>query len=617
MPANEVQLIFEGDATPLGRATKEVNDAVGASITSVQKKALDLDFTLRKVSEVSVGRAGFDGLGKAADRAQQEVRGIYADLQRIERQMSVTRDFGMLKKLEADALKAGERLDQLNTKVQRVAAGRAAAAERSALAGTLTAGRAQGALNFGAIAGVPGAGEASAALGALEGLGVAASAAFLAVAGSVAVAGYAAVKWSESVREEAKKQLDREEALQGAINKRILAGQAIVANYKEQTAALERQSALQDFIAKASVSSITARLALTEKLLELTKDPRYAAEGLELQKGKSAARANETQRLNEDFNARNELFKQQQKQEREAEQRRLEGVQKGLELAKKTGDAWKEAFAGIAEREGAHNPFVKIYSDGETALKTFREQTKGLSQDLREQGEVALRNQQALSLFSARVDSAMTAASLRDEARRLREDPNAAEKRATALAKFDARRKAEEASGLYRNPLYQDIDRALIAQSEDRESAADRFDRQARKLRSFGGVSDEEKALIDSRLIGLSKGVDPKDLRDDQREQVAKALERQAERTERREIDAMQLRQKTYEVQKDLAGYLKRYFDTAQKEGIKGVDTLIRIQNESDAQVEAREAVRRPTPEDTRRTYDLGLSTGSGGLSSF
>ncbi len=617
MPANEVQLIFEGDAIPLVRATKQVNDEVGASITSVQKRALDLDFTLRKVSEVSVGRAGFDGLGKAADRAQQEVRGIYADLQRIERQMSVTRDFGMLKKLEADALRAGERLDQLNTKVQRVAAGRAAAAERAALAGTLTAGRAQGALNFGAIAGVPGAGEASAALGAMEGLGVAASGAFLAVAGSVAIAGYAAVKWSESVREEAKKQLDREEALQGAINKRILAGQAIVANYKEQTAVLERQSALQDFIAKASVASITARLALTEKLLELTKDPRYAAEGLELQKGKTAAQANETKRLDDDFNARNELFKLQQKQEREAEQRRLEGVQKGLELAKKTGDAWKEAFAGIAEREGANNPFVKIYSDGETALKTFREQTKGLSQDLREQGEVALRNQQALSLFSARVDSAMTAASLRDEARRLREDPNAAEKRATALAKFDARRKAEEASGLYRNPLYQDIDRALIAQSEDQESAADRFDRQARKLRSFGGVSDEEKALIDSRLIGLSKGVDPKDLRDDQREQVAKALERQAERTERREIDAMQLRQKTYEVQKDLASYLKRYFDTAQKEGIKGVDTLIRIQNESDAQVEAREAVRRPTPEDTRRTYDLGLSTGSGGLSSF
>lgn len=331
-------------------------------------------------------------------------------------------------------------------------------------------------------------------------------------------------------------------------------------------------------------------------------------------------------------------------------------TEEGRKKAKELGENWNKAFSSAFAMAGSENPFVKIYTDGEQALKSFREQTVGLTEDLRKQGEMMIQGQTQLALFKERMDTGLTALGLRETAQEFRAGGSSESLRKIAddqakaaiqryieqsrqgllrnsraalspfaagtsaagrLELFDFMRREDERTGLFRNPDYQDAIRAQIARQEDESTASGRLRRQLAALGSLRPGTDAERSALDAKVLSLAGNVDPATLRTDQRNQIAAAAERQAERVERRQQEALDLQKKSYELQKDLHQLQKRFYETADKSGIAGVETLIKIQNDATADVRVRESLRQPTPDDTNRTYSLGTFGGDGGLTSF
>lgn len=85
------------------------------------------------------------------------------------------------------------------------------------------------------------------------------------------------------------------------------------------------------------------------------------------------------------------------------------GKAKITELGKTTDDFFKGLFA-IA---GADNPFVKIFTDGEQAIEKTRIATAALSKDLQDAALKMTEQANGLSLFKARLDTALDASDLK------------------------------------------------------------------------------------------------------------------------------------------------------------------------------------------------------------
>lgn len=352
------------------------------------------------------------------------------------------------------------------------------------------------------------------------------------------------------------------------------------------------------------------------------------------------------------FDARNLLsFDQWRAVSQEIQRAIAESVDAGRKKVAELTEGYRNLFDSILQRSNSGNPFVAMYSEGEKALESFRQKTVGLDADLRAQGEALIRQQQQLARYGLRIDTAFAALDLREDARRFRSTPQADQLVAKAVfdrivagnigrdqlggtfgsfladsvggaenlsdvqrrSIFEVALLGNASSGLNRGSLASVLARERLANPLENLSAQERLDRQLQLLEGFRPRSAEEMAVADTRLIGLSRGLNPEELRADQREKIASALERQAERTERREQEALDVQKQMLRFSESIDANQKRLLAIAERGGIQGVEAAITIRDETAAGVDVS---RRGSPGDVAARYDL-TQRGPGGLSNF
>lgn len=275
---------------------------------------------------------------------------------------------------------------------------------------------------------------------------------------------------------------------------------------------------------------------------------------------------------------------------------------------------------------------------------SLRESTKLLSKDLRESMLDAQKQVNSLALFSASLDNKLESIQLRQQAATFRRGGSSeandaadalaryttfvarvnseersglyrgstpgllAEYRqslspADALASFNAQRGAEERSGLFRGNT-DEIRRNYERATRQDISPDTRFNKQIEAIVSSQPKTEQERALVDRKLLAIGGQLDPSRMTAGQREQFAAAAEREASRREKYEQDALglmvQQRDFLKAISESAGGKLA---DAYNKKGLEGFNTLITVKNESDSEISVREALRSPTPKDTAEQY--------------
>lgn len=328
-------------------------------------------------------------------------------------------------------------------------------------------------------------------------------------------------------------------------------------------------------------------------------------------------------------------------------------IEKGRERVKDLGKTYRTVFDSLTVAANQENPFVKLFVEGENALRSLREQTRGLSEDLRRQFEQMQVQQNSLALFKQRIDTAFTAFDLREEANRFRATPQSDTR--VAKEQFDRIVAANIARGqmyqfggtfgsflanraggadrlsdtqlrdIYETALLGSASPGLNTQSLisalarnrnanplENLSAQQRLDRQIGLLDQFTPRSAGERSVIDSRIIGLGRGLNPEELRADQRERIAAAMERQAEREERRQQESLDIQREMLAVNQRIAENQERLLGIAETGGDRAVDILIKDETDSGLTVTRNPA--RPRNSDTQQNYNLDIVGNFGGL---
>jgi len=302
----------------------------------------------------------------------------------------------------------------------------------------------------------------------------------------------------------------------------------------------------------------------------------------------------------------------------------------------------------LGARRGENNPFVALFSEAERSMRSLREQTRFLSDDLRQTLETLERNQNKVALFNVRADAGLQALDLREQASALRSfrsgPAEIADKDAFFKAFLENEIKALGANttGFARESTFGTFLRFNLA-----ENAGLAFDRLAngatiRRARTFDDLSEAERqrfleasgavadnstlqarvsaqlalvnrlagqsglgveqaqTLADRRIIGLTAGIRLDQLNDSLRDALAGAREREAVRLDAAERDAGRQRDEQIALNRRIAGDLEKLVKLAQDEGIQGV---IRIIDETKGKVET-SLGRRPRPDDSRALFE-------------
>lgn len=325
-----------------------------------------------------------------------------------------------------------------------------------------------------------------------------------------------------------------------------------------------------------------------------------------------------------------------------------EAIKKSQEAARERVKELTESFKGISSSlfvgTYSDNPYVKLFIEGEDAVKKLREQTRGLSDDLRSQFEQMMRQQQGLAVFKQQIDSSFAAFDLRTAARGLRdftqpETPEQFRKRID-----DTFRQATSAGNFFGfnavdTSQFSDTDRADIAgrwaasmidrsivgnrsgvaietfrrfqsQGEDaRQSAQDRLDAQLKLANSFSPQNEQQRAAIDAKIVSLAQGLDPASLRADQRNQLAASMERQAERAETRQQESIAVQREHLKVSQSIDANQKRLLAIAEQQGKSGIDIIVK--DETRDGISANQKPKAPGLGDVARTYELGMAGGT------
>jgi|GEM_PF-4720297 len=514
------------------------------------------------------------------------------------------------------------------------------AATAAVTAGTSVAGGAAGAAaGSGAAAGV------SAKIVSL--IGTAAEGTTVATTSLIGAAGlpliYAAYRLSTDRRVEAERALKLEEGMAVVYGRQQSMRKQILDTYAQQTAEIERQAKFADRLkfaeslpAKESAALLNSLIQIKNLQIQAAADHGDAAEANRLLQERNAANQQlldlpqrETSRLDTDFAARNEMFKQSQQIEREAAERRAKDIQDGIDKIKELGKTWRTTFTDLFVQSNSQNPFVSLYTNGQKALESFRASSVLLSADLRKQGEDMIRQNNALALFRQRADTRLDVFDLRQQARDLRDyvspddqnrqrsdwrnrflrnspnyeylltnryqmDPSAQNQTFADYLKDDLQKRYENIYGTPQEKIQQGV--------EDRLS-------EINKLRRLSGA---DQNYLDQKVLSLGQRYNPADLTSGERSIIADAADRQAAQKARMEADS-------YKVQSDLLTVLtsiNKQMTGQSGKGLLAIENSIKIQNASDADIEVREALRPPRPSDTARDYGggLGLSGGGGGL---
>jgi hypothetical protein len=632
-------------------AAKATGDVFSKALSTAEIKALDLHANLRRLSEQTIGTRGVDGLGLAAQRTAAHVRDVYTRLREIEAETGKTSNPLMLRGLETEAQRLNTELDQVLNKVQRVSAGRAAAADRQA---------ATGGGGFGKYAGLAGAASSflPPELAAGANVAEAASAAgivttgSLAVFGALAAAGAIVVHISQDIRTEAERRLAVEERVQGAINKQIIAQkESLAESQKLSKEAADRYNLDKRLDAYKTYSddAVKNRIELLKKLQSLSTNPgQYDPEILGLENIRRRRPDEKAAADAKSFEDRNESAKRSQEDFNKS-------VEKGVEKVRDLSKSWTSAFDSLYQRANADNPFALFLQKSATESDKLKESLRGLPPELQKLAFAMKAVADGKDLFKLRIDSAVDAAGLRDDAEAFRNPGlpgrTPEQQKSRVEQKFfsaiqpggyfgynavnpnaftDEQKRQIAANTAYGEimsdprfaafPLSQKgVARAAYKSYFDKDNDSGesfgegRLAAQIAALEKFHPKTAGEQSEFDRKIIALTQGVDPLKLDDHTRTLAADARLHEASRQEQAEKDAEKNRKEDNDIRKKLADAVNKLADVANKEGVAGVDKKLEVtlKDETGGRATATTA----TPADVDLNY--GTFSGSGGMTSY
>lgn len=116
--------------------------------------------------------------------------------------------------------------------------------------------------------------------------------------------------------------------------------------------------------------------------------------------------------------------------------------------------------------------------------------------------------------------------------------------------------------------------RDRVANPNENLSLNDRLEKQFSIINSFAS-SDEERAIANRKIIGLTQGANPNELSGRVREQAAQAREREADRLEKAETEANKQRESQLKVSEQIRDEIKKLNQIAESQGFAGVIEII------------------------------------------
>lgn len=627
---------------------REMEQDLAGAVARVQDLRVQLQNTATVASQTGapIWRSYVTGAQQAADRA----RILYGQLKQLQVEASRTTDPTLFRSIQNQARSTEAQITALEVKMQRVVAGRSAIAARGG------AGATTGLAQSGAVQ--------SAAQGLLTGAGVPAEAASLIPASALLSAGVAAaagvviIKWSEQVKKEAEQRYALEEKIQGIYNKQALALKAISdadRDFQTQRAQAAEGRQLNQRIAGAAGNSgdlafiqeqLQADIALAERRRYIDSiygkggdDPKAIEADIAQKRAAILKIDEEIQKaqktgFTDSDSGKYPIFERMRKSLEDENEKFKKEVDKARDLVSSYKKEVTDLTQGIFAERGSDNPFVKVFTDADEAIRRTTESTRGLSKEL--QGSLIGFTQQnnAIAFAKARVDSLISSFSLRAEAENFRNplDPDKIKEQEERFIRrflgdnpnfiflkeqeFDARRAdSRDPLSLGQASFDDFIRKDILKRSEGLiETPRSRLNKQLSEqfdLLFKPGISPDEQAIADRKFSSLARGANPLDLDDSNRRAAAEALERQAVREDKQIADAQRERLAQTKIQGAMLKQLEALNRRAGTEGKSAVEVLVKDGTEDGLSVRTE---RSPRPSDTAAAYEFdgfGINGGS------
>lgn len=381
--------------------------------------------------------------------------------------------------------------------------------------------------------------------------------------GAAAVAGFALVKLSQDIRKASEDRLKAEEKITGEWNKQHqLRADSINRSAQEASGrAFDRFTSSDDAfslqVARERLQRERAPILSSLNFGTATKDQINELEKLDAQLSKIESRIEgiqqaSSQRQKEFVLGIPERTREAEKNfaefQMKAAQDRADAQKKAAEEQKRAADelkrkademkkAFVSAFDSVTSRAAASNPFLKFLTDADKRMEQLKESTKGFSKEL-QQALVKIEQASNTREWSGlQFDNALQAQDLQRQAKEFRQgfrndtnDPAVIQKivadEIRALGLGSSRRYVANAALV--NPAA--LQNGKLPKFNDPRFMQDPFLIQGAFQQASANMDADKLAIAQQKLIGLTQNIDPRNLTDDQRNIVAKALEDEAKR---------------------------------------------------------------------------------------
>lgn len=313
-------------------------------------------------------------------------------------------------------------------------------------------------------------------------------------------------------------------------------------------------------------------------------------------------------------------------------------IEKAVEQVKSLEAQFQGVFDQLQRAENTTNPFVAVILDAEAAMKKVREQTAGLTDDLKRQAEQMQQNVNAMRLFEQRADTRLQAYDLLSQAQDIR-DPFSSKERDRITAKatrdflarnpnyigvleqeYENRRRDSSDPLSYNGETFeqfmkQDLEKRMtvFANETPEQKARKRLDDQLRILQGLGASNEAERSAVNRRIISISQGLNYDSLDSGTRDVLATAREQEAERLLKTENEAMDIARESRDYLKAISENQTRLLAVAQRGGTASIDAELKITGDGAPGAVQVNQIGSPTPANTREFYDFGGFSLAGG----
>jgi hypothetical protein len=494
-------------------------------------------------------------------------------------------------------------------------------------------------------------------------------------AGAAAIA--LTYKITGDIRAEAERRLKVEENIAGAINNQIISQREGLKNLEKMRAEAQKSRLFEEFLKDSTVEDLQRRRSNVEQLKNLTRVSlpvvengkvvekpneafiKYSEELKRLDAEIAAGQQKNTKTANDAFDQRWKSFEKSQENEVKAQERALQAQEKfnksvedGKKKVEDLSRKYTSTFDDLFARSQKENPFVSVFSEGEKALNSLRENLRGLDADLQDKAIAIQQKINSNALFETRLDNNLSIFDLRERARSFRNPQETPEQRQNRID--DGARRSVNAGNFFAGGAFGNLASYLANQAGGFDKLTEEQKLKIHEARSFGNVTgnapgstfntlnrnslerslasdrlrdadknlslnerlqkqlaiidgsggnDAERAIAGRKFLALTAGMNPSELTGSLRERAALENEREADRKSKYETDLLATQKEALELQKKQAENEKKLLEIAEKQGIEGLKIYLDIKDAENTRSKAN--VERATPADTGKQMAL------------